>query len=118
MAIQGLTPDCANLASPWLLRIVTSGSVDGVAAAGGKASMPTPLHDSDAGDAASEICQTVVAKSAPRVRLEDDHRLCITFLAGGLRDRPIGSASRSHPSGCLVQRWPDGLIPSLCRFRC
>src|SRR5262249_52507548 len=29
MAIQGLTPDCANLASPWLLRLVTAVSVDG-----------------------------------------------------------------------------------------
>ena len=44
MAIQGLTPDSASLASPWLLRIVTSASVDGLAAGDGSSSMPTPLR--------------------------------------------------------------------------
>ncbi len=118
MAIQGLTPDSASIVSPWLLRIVTSASVDGLAAGDGSSSMPTPLHGSEEGGVAGVICQAEAAVSAPRVRLDDDRRLSIPFLAAGLRDRPIPSTPRSRPSRSVVQRWPDGLLPFLCRFRC
>jgi hypothetical protein len=118
MAIQGLTPDSASLASPSLLRIVTSASVDGLAAGEGSSSMPKPLHGSEDGGVAAVICQPVEAESAPCVRRDDDRRLSIPILAAGLFDRPIRSAPRSVRSRGLVQRWPDGLIPTLCRFLC
>ena len=119
MAIHGLTPDSASLASASLLRIVTSASVDGLAAGDRSSSMPKPLHGSEEGGAAAVICQPVEAKSAPCVRRDDDRRLSIPILAAGLFDRPGSrSASRSVRSRGLVQRWPDGLNPSLCRFLC
>ncbi len=118
MAIQGLTPDSASLASPWLLRMITPAPVDGLAADKASSSMPKPLHGSTEGGAAGVICQPGPAESAPRVRLDDDRRLSIPFLAASLRDRPIRSAPRSLRSRGLVQRWPDRLIPSLCRFLC
>ena len=118
MAIQGLTPDSASLAFPWLLRIITPAAADGLAAGDGSSSMPKPLHGSDEGRAAGVICEPVAAVSAPCVRREDDRRLSISFLATVLRDRPIRSAPRSLRSRGLVQRWPDGLNPSLCRFLC
>ncbi len=118
MAIQGLTPDSASLASPWLLRLITPASVDGLAAGDGSSSMPKPLHGDEEGGVAGVICQPATAVSAPRVRLEDDRRLSIPFLAATLCDRPIRSAPPSVRFRGLVQRWPDGLIRSLCRFLC
>jgi hypothetical protein len=118
MAIQGLTPDYANLASPWFLRLVTAASVDGRASGDDLSSMPTPRNGSDDGGVAGEICQTVAAESAPRVRRDDDRRLRLPFLLAGLCDRPTRSAPRSLLSPVPVRRWPDGLMPSLCRFLC
>jgi hypothetical protein len=118
MAIQGLTPDSASLASPWLLRMITTASVDGLAAGDGSSSMPKPPRGSEEGGAAGAICQHGAAVSAPRVRLDDARRLSVPFLAASLRDRPMRSAPRLVRSRGLVQRWPDGLIPSLCRFLC
>ncbi len=118
MAIQGLTPDSASLAFPWLLRLITPASIDGLAAGDGSSSMPKPLHGSEEGGVAGVICEPVAAVSAPCVRRDDDRGLSIPFLAASLRDRPIRSAPRLVRSRGLVQRWPDGLIPSLCRFLC
>ena len=118
MVIQGVTPDSASLASPWLLRMITPAPVDGPAAGDGSSSMPKPLDASTEGGVAGAIYQHGAAVSAPRVRLDDDRRLSIPFLAASLRDRPIRSAPRSLRCRGVVQRWPDGLIPSLCRFLC
>jgi hypothetical protein len=118
MAIQGLTPDSASLASPWLLRMITPAPVDGLAAGNGSSSTPKQLHGSKDSDVAGVICQPGAAVSAPSVRLDDDRRLSSPFLAASLRERPIRSAPCSLRSRGLVQRWPEGLIPSLCRFLC
>jgi hypothetical protein len=118
MAIQGLTPDSASLASPWLLRMITPAPVDGLAAGTGSSSIPMPQHGSKGGGVAEVISQPAADVSTPRVRLDDDRWLSIPFLTATLRDRPIRSAPRSLRSRGLVQRWPDGLIPSLCRFLC
>jgi hypothetical protein len=89
-----------------------------MAAGDGLSSMPMPLHGSDDGGIAGESCQTVAAESAPRVRFDNDRRLFNPFLPAGLRDRPTRSAPGSLHSPGLVRLWPDGLIPSLCRFLC
>jgi hypothetical protein len=118
MAIQGLTPDSASLASPWLLRMITPAPVDGLAAGDGSTSMPKPLRGSKEGGLVGVTCQPGADVSAPRVRLDDDRRLSIPFLVANLHDRPIRSAPRALHSRSPVQRWPDDLIPSLCRFLC
>jgi hypothetical protein len=116
MAIQGLTPDYSSLASPWLLRIVASPSVHGLAASDDAS--PLPRHDSDDGGVPGAMCQSEAVVSAPRVRLDDDRWLRILFLATSLRDRPIRSATRSLSSQCLVQPRSYGPIPPLCHFLC
>jgi hypothetical protein len=119
MAIQGLTPDCANLSSPWLFRLVGAGCVDGAGAGDARSSMPGPLRSGDDRGVAGEICQTVAAESVPRVRrLDDDRRLFFPVLPAGVGDRPTRSAPRSLLATGRVRRWLDGPIPFLCRFLC
>ena len=60
-----------------------------LAAADGKSSMPTPLHDSDAGGVAGEICQTVGGRNPRRASAS-------TTIAG--------SASHSSPPASAIGR--------------
>jgi hypothetical protein len=118
MAVQGLTPDDGNLASSLLLRLVSAGPADGMARRGDAPSMPPPLHGGDDDSVPGEFCRTVAAVNALRVRLDDGIRLRLPFFPGGLLDRPIQSAPCSILAPGLALRAPDGLIPSLGRFRC
>jgi hypothetical protein len=117
MAVQGLTPDCSNLASSMLLRLVSSGLADS-RAAGGCTSLPIPRGDHD--EIPGEVCGEASDRDATRVQLDADGRPCIRFLPVGLLDRPGRSAPLSSPSlpPGVVMRWPDDLIISLCRFVC
>jgi hypothetical protein len=118
MAIQGLTPDYSNLASSWLLRLVTSGSADSRAADGGSAPLPTPVPRGDHDGIPGEVCAEASDRDAPRVRVGAGDRPGAPFLPVGPLDRPSRSAPRpSIPPG-VVTRGSDGLIPSLCRFLC
>src|SRR5690242_1244179 len=71
VALQGLTPDRANLASPWLLRLVTAVSVDDAASGEHRSSMLAPLDGREDGGDTGGICQGVAAHFAPRIRLDD-----------------------------------------------
>lgn len=118
MAIQGLTPDDGNLASSLLLRLVSAGPADGTARRGDASSMPPPLHGGDDDDLPGEFCRTAAAGNVLRARLDDGVRLRLPFLSAGLLDRQNRSAPCSSLALGLVPRAPDGLIPSLGRFRC
>jgi hypothetical protein len=118
MAVQGLTPDDGNLASSLLLRLVSAGPADGMALHGDASSLPTPVRGGDDNRVPGEFCRAVAAGNALRVRLDDGIRLRLPFFPGGLLDRPIQSAPCSILAPGLVPRAPDGLIPSLGRFRC
>jgi hypothetical protein len=118
MAIQGLTPDDGNLASSWLLRLVSAVPTDDMAQDGQAPSMPTPPRGCDDDGVPGEFCRGVAAVTALRIRLDDGSRLRIYFLPAGLPDWPTRSGARSvYPAG-LFLRGPNGLIPSLGRFRC
>jgi hypothetical protein len=117
-AIQGLTPDHGSLASPWLLRLVTSGWPGGRAADGGPAPMPTPISSGDHDGVPGEVCSAVAAKSSLRARLDTGERLCIQLIPIGLIERPSRTVPRRpYPTG-EIWRGSDGLIPALCRFVC
>jgi hypothetical protein len=118
IAIQGLTPDHASLASTWLLRCITLGSPGHWAADDGAAPMPTPIHGGDHDVVPGESCSNVAAESSLRVRFDTGGRLCIHVIPISLLERPNRSDFRS-PCPIGVVRWgSDGLIRSLCRFLC
>jgi hypothetical protein len=118
IAIQGLTPDHASLASTWLLRCVALGSPDHWAADDGAAPMPTPIHAGDHDVVPGEFCSNMSAESSLRVRLDTGGRLSIHLIPIGLLERPNRSDPRS-PCPIGVVRWGfGGLIRSLCRFLC
>jgi hypothetical protein len=117
MAIQGITPDYVNLASPWLLKLVISVSADDPAE-GDPSPSPAPLDRNDGEGVPGEFCSKATAESALRVNLDTGGRLCVRYLPSALLDSPGRSATRSlHPHG-VVQPGFDGSIPSLCRFQC
>jgi hypothetical protein len=114
MAIQGLTPDYGNLASSWLLRLVTSGPADGRAADGDSA--PIPRGDQD--NVPGTIGSTAAARSALRGRLDAGGRIGIHILPVNSLERPGRTTPRSlHPPG-THPTGPDGRLSSLCRFLC
>jgi hypothetical protein len=118
MAIQGLTPDGSNVASSWLLRLVTAGLADSWVAGGGPAPSHTPIPRGDHGDVPGEIGSLARAGAALRIRLETGVRPCVDFLPVSLLDRlPRPALGSCDPPGTAM-RGSDGLIPSLCRFLC
>ncbi len=117
MAIQGLTPDGGNLASPWLLRLIGTGPAD-VTAARSDDARPTPLHGEDGDDTSGNLCEAVAPAAAMRVRLQDGGRPCPSFSAADLGEWPRRPAPRSIPPSGPNLRGPHGLISSLCRFLC
>lgn len=117
MAIQGLTPDYASLASPWLLRLVSAWSMGEAIAEGDPSSRPAPLRGDDAGDLDGSW-GTVAAKAGARVRLDDDGPSLRSLLSAGFLERPAPPACPSHRPPRPAVRGPGGLISALCRFRC
>jgi hypothetical protein len=117
MAIQGLTPDQSDLASSRLLRLVLSG-LAGSRSDGGPApsSIPTPRGQDDG--VPGEICATVAAGVASRVRLDTGGPPHVHVLPVGILDHLTRSALHPLRRPRVVAWGADGLIPSLCRFRC
>jgi hypothetical protein len=115
MALQGLTPDCSNLASSMLLRLVSSGLAESRAADG---CTPLPIPRGDQDGIPGEVCGEASDRDATRVRLDADGRPCVRFLPVGLLDQLSRSAPLSSLLTSVVLRWPDGLNAPFCRFLC
>lgn len=114
MAIQGLTPDYSNLASSWLLRLVSSGPADGRAADGDAA----PIPHGDEGDVPGAVGSMAAARPAQRGRLDAGGRIGIPLLPVEFLEQPGRTPPPSlHPPG-IVPPGPDGRLSSLCRFLC
>jgi hypothetical protein len=118
IAIQGLTPDRASLASTWLLRCVALGSPDHWAVGDGAAPLPTPTHGGEQDVAPGVFCSNVTTGSSLRVRLDTGGRFCIHLIPIGLLEWPSRSDSRSRCPTGVVWWGSDALIHSLCRLRC
>lgn len=118
MAIQGLTPDHFDLASPWLLRLVTSEPVDGGTAGSGPAPTSLPIPGGQDGGVPGAICATSTLDLVTRDRLDPDGRPCLH----GQPSPFLGWWRRSTSPACrlpgLSPRGSEGLIPALCRFLC
>lgn len=117
MAIQGLTPDGRNLASPWLLRLIGTGPAH-VAAASSHDPRPTPLHGEDHDGTTGYFCEAVAPAAAIRVRLQDGEPSDALSPAGALVEWARRPSCRSIPPPGPISRGPHGLISSLCRFLC
>ncbi len=116
-AIQGLTPDCDNLASSCLLRLVTSQCATSRATDGAAAPMPMPIPFGDQDDAPGELCSAVPADTAVRFRVDPGDQRC-QFFPVGLLERLTGSAHRSLDLPGAGSRSSNGLVLSLCRLLC
>jgi hypothetical protein len=116
-AIQGLTPDQSDLASPRLLRLVLSTLLDSESDCGrAPTSIPIPSGEEDG--VPREFFSTLGPDATPRVR-PGTHRLpCVDILAVGLLDRPASPATHSLRRPDAVACGADRLILSLCRFQC
>ena len=118
MAIQGLTPDYANLASSRLSRLVASGWTTRPAADVGRVPSSAPIPRDDQDDGPGEICSRVTVESPLRVRLDAGGRRCIHFLSIVPFERPSRWAPRAFDPTGGDSRGSQGLIARLCRFVC
>jgi hypothetical protein len=114
MAIQGATPDSGDLASSWLLRLITSGPAEGRAADGD----PAPIPRGDQGDVPGALGSMSAGGPALRGRLAAGGRIGIPLVPVGFLEQPGRTPPLSlHPPG-IVPPGPDGRLSSLCRFLC
>lgn len=118
MAIQGLTPDHGDLASPRLLRHVISELAGSRSAEGGPSPSPVSVPRGEDDGAPGEICTKVDVRALRRAGLDAGFRP----WAGGSpmvgSDRPTRSVRVPRSILGVVVPGPDALILSLCRLLC
>jgi hypothetical protein len=118
MAIQGVTPDCDNLVSSRLLRLIASGWTGGPAADGASTPMQTPIPPDDGDGDPGLFCSKVAAGCALRVRLDTGDRRFIHFIPIHFLERSSRSVPRPFDPPGVALRGSDSLYACLCRFLC
>ena len=111
LAIQGFTPDFHNLASRWLIQLLTCQTTTLMA---GEGSPPRPDKEHHQGP--DHVCAPVSIDATPRIRLDAGARSCATFTPVGPCERWIPEAPVSLHLFGIAPRGSHDVIRSLCRF--